>query len=212
MPTKRHISRSGPLADRIIALTRRRTFLRPRDLEALRLPREALRRLVTAGRLERLGRGLYALAGAHHGEHEMLAATSTRVPGGVVCLLSALSFHNLTTQNPPQIWLAIDQKARAPNEPQLPLQIVRFSGAARAEGIEKHLIDGVRVPMYGVAKTVADCFKYRRKIGVDVAIEALRDCWRERRCSVDELWRYAAVCRVTNVMRPYLEAITASDG
>jgi len=106
--------------------------------------------------------------------------------------------------------MAIDQKDRAPKAPDLPLRIVRFSGRARAEGIEEQKIDGVRVPIYGVAKTVADSFKYRGKIGIDVAIEALRHCWRQQRCSVDELSRYAAVCRMTNVMRSYLQAITAS--
>jgi predicted transcriptional regulator of viral defense system len=211
MPTQRHPPRSRPLADRIVALARRRTFLRPRDLDAHQLPREVLRRLVAAGKLERRGRGLYALPGAPRSEHETLAVASARVPGGVICLLSALRFHSLTTQNPSEVWMAIDQKARAPNEPELPLRIVRFSGLARTDGIEEHKIDGVRIPIYGVAKTVADCFKYRRKIGIDVAIEALRDCWRQRSCSIDELSRYAAVCRVTNVMRPYLEAITASD-
>jgi predicted transcriptional regulator of viral defense system len=211
MPTHRHTTRSRPVADRILALARRRTFLRPRDLDAHQLPREGIRRLVAAGKLERRGRGLYVLPCSLLSEHETLAAASTRVPGGVICLLSALRFHSLTTQNPSEVWMAIDQKARAPNEPELPLRIVRFSGLARTEGIEEHKIDGVRVPIYGVAKTVADCFKYRRKIGIDVAIEALRDCWHRRRCSVDELSRYAAVCRVTNVMRPYLEAITASE-
>ena len=126
----------------------------------------------------------------------------------MICLLSALRFHGLTTQNPAEVWLAIDRKARAPREPELPLRIVRFSGAARTAGVETHRIDGVAVPVYGVAKTVADCFKYRRKIGTDVALEALRDCWRSGSCSMDELWRYAAVCRVTNVMRPYLESVT----
>jgi predicted transcriptional regulator of viral defense system len=185
--------------------------LRPRDLDAQQIPRETLRRLYNAGKLERRVRGLYVLAGSEPSEYMLLAAASTRVRHAVVCLLSALRYHGLTTQNPSEIWLAIDRKARVPREDELPLRIVRFSGPARTEGIERHLVDGVRVPIYGVAKTVADCFKYRRKIGIDVAIEALRDCWRQRRCSVDELSRYAAVCRVTNVMRPYLEAITASE-
>jgi predicted transcriptional regulator of viral defense system len=185
--------------------------LRPRDLDQHRLPRETLRRLYEAGRLDRRGRGLYVLADAAPSEHAVLAAASARVPHAVVCLLSALRYHGLTTQNPPDLWLAIDRKARAPVERDLPLRVVRFSGPARTAGVERHLLDGVRVPIYSVAKTVADCFKYRRKIGVDIAIEALRDCWRQRRCSVDDLWTYAAVCRVTNVMRPYLEAITTAE-
>ena len=142
----------------------------------------------------------------------MLAAASARVPHGVVCLLSALRYHELTTQNPAQLWLAIDRKARVPTARDLPLRIVRFSGKARLKGIEEHDIDGVKVPIYNPAKTVADCFKYRRKIGTDVALEALRDCWRSKRCTIDDLWRYAAICRVTNVMRPYLEAVVAEEG
>jgi predicted transcriptional regulator of viral defense system len=184
--------------------------LRPRDLAPHGLSREVLRRLHAEGRLERRGRGLYVLSGAALSEHEMLAQAAVRVPHSVVCLLSALRFHGLTTQNPAEVWLAIDRKARAPKEPELPLRIVRFSGEARTAGVGTHVVDGVRVRVYDPAKTVADCFKYRNKIGVDVAIEALRDCWGSRRCTVDELWRYAAVCRVANVMRPYLEAVLGS--
>lgn len=185
-------------------------MLRPRDLAPHGISREILRRLHAEGQLERRGRGLYVLANAVLSEHEMLAQAATRVPHGVVCLLSALRFHALTTQNPAEVWLAIDRKARTPKEPELPLRILRFSGVARTAGVKAHVVDGVRVRVYEPAKTVADCFKYRNKIGVDVAIEALRECWRSRRCTADELWRYAAICRVANVMRPYLEAIVAS--
>jgi len=213
MPTQRHIRKRRPGArDRLLALAHRRGVLRPRDLEPHGLSRETLRRAHAAGELERRGRGLYVAAGAALSEHEMLATASARVTHGVVCLLSALRFHELTTQNPSEVWLAIDRKARAPVERELPLRIVRFSGKARLQGIEAHDIDGVKVRIYNPAKTVADCFKYRRKIGKDVALEALRDCWRSKRCSVDDLWRYAAVCRVTNVMRPYLEAVAAGEG
>jgi predicted transcriptional regulator of viral defense system len=142
----------------------------------------------------------------------MLALASARVSHGVVCLLSALRFHGLTTQNPSEIWLAIDRKARAPIVLDLPLRIARFSGEARTAGVEKHVIDGVNIRIYGVAKTIADSFKYRNKIGIDVAIEALKDAWCSRRCSADALWRYAAACRVTNVMRPYLETVFAESG
>ncbi len=125
-----------------------------------------------------------------------------------MCLLSALRFYNLTTQSPFEVWLAIPNKARAPRMDYPPLRIVRFSGPALTEGIEAHMVDGVPVRITGVAKTVADCFKYRNKIGLDVALEALREAWREKRVSTDELWRYAELCRVANVMRPYLESIT----
>jgi predicted transcriptional regulator of viral defense system len=125
----------------------------------------------------------------------------------VVCLLSALRFHNLTTQAPAEVWLAIDNKAYRPQVDSLPLRLVHFSGAAFTAGIEEQQIEGVSVKIYNPAKTVADCFKYRHKIGLDVALEALKDCLRQRRCSYNDLWRYAEVCRVTQVMKPYLEAL-----
>lgn len=211
MPTNRNrtAKRSRPAKDRVLALARRHGVLRPRDLDAHGLPRTALQRLVAEGRMDRRGRGLYVASDAALSESEMLAAASVRVPHAVVCLLSALRFHGLTTQNPAEIWLAIDRKARAPRGTELPLRIVRFSGEARTAGVEEHKIDGARARVYSAAKTVADCFKYRQKIGLDVAIEALRDYLHARRGSIDELWRYAAVCRVTNVMRPYLEALSA---
>jgi predicted transcriptional regulator of viral defense system len=129
------------------------------------------------------------------------------VPHGTVCLLSALRFHELTTQAPFEVWLAINGKARTPQEDILPLRIVYMSGQALSAGVEEHQIEGVPVRVYNPAKTVADCFKYRNKIGLDVALEALRDCWRKRRSTADELWHYAKICRVSNVMRPYLASL-----
>jgi predicted transcriptional regulator of viral defense system len=181
--------------------------LRPRELEAHGITREELLRLYRRGLLQRPARGLYMLADAHVTEHHMLAEACKRVPHGVVCLLSALRFHDLTTQAPFEIWLALDPKARHPKADPLPLHVVRFSGPALTEGVEEHEIEGVPVRVYNPAKTVADCFKYRNKIGLDVALEALREAWRERRCTMDELWHYARICRVANVMRPYLEAL-----
>ncbi len=213
MPTKRHTTkprRSG--RDRVLALATQRGMLRSRDLAGKGLSREVLRRLHASGELERRGRGIYVVAGTPLSEHETIAAVTARVPHSVICLLSALRLHDLTTQNPADVWIAIDRKARAPVEHELPLRIVRFSGKALTTGIEERVIDGVIVRVYNAAKTVVDCFKYRRKIGSDVAIEALRDCWRSRRCTMDELWKYAAVCRMTNVMRPYLEAVAVEDG
>jgi predicted transcriptional regulator of viral defense system len=159
MPTKRHTRPSQPAARRVLALAKRQRSLRPRDLETVGASRETLRRLEIAGELERRGRGLYVLTGAEFSEHEMLALASARVSHGVVCLLSALRFHGLTTQSPSEIWLAIDRKARTPIVLDLPLRIVRFSGEARSAGVEKHVIDGVNVRISGVAKTIADCFK-----------------------------------------------------
>jgi predicted transcriptional regulator of viral defense system len=140
-------------------------------------------------------------------ENHSLAEACKRVPRGRVCLLSALQFHHFTTQNPHEVWLALDRKARRPAEGGVRLKVVRFSGQALTAGVETHTIENVSVPVYVPAKTVADSFKYRNKIGLDVALEALREAWRKRRVTMDELWRYARICRVANVMRPYLESL-----
>lgn len=194
--------------DKIIELARITGVIRPRDLDASGIPREYLRRLCNKGVLERRSRGIYALADADLTENHSMVLASKRVPRGVVCLLSALRFHRLTTQAPFEIWMAIDRKARLPKTEGVPLHIVRFSAAALTEGVEHHQVEGMEVPVYCLAKTVVDCFKYRNKIGLDVALEALRECLRERRCTIDELWWYAKICRVANVMRPYLESLS----
>jgi predicted transcriptional regulator of viral defense system len=191
--------------EQLLALARQSGILRPQDLAGGRIPRTYLRRLVERGALERTGRGLYRLVERQTSENHSLAEACKRVPHGVVCLLSALRFHDLTTQAPFEVWMAIDIKARAPVAGQPPLRIVRMSGEARTAGIEEHRIEGVTVRVYSSAKTIADCFKYRNKIGLDVALEALRD-YRRVRGSMDDLWRLARTCRVDNVMRPYLEA------
>jgi predicted transcriptional regulator of viral defense system len=191
---------------RVLERVRQAGILRPRDLDEEGLPREYLKRLHERGLLIRLGRGLYAAADRDLGQHETLVAACKAVPHGGVCLLSALRFHELTTQAPFEVWIAIDRKARAPEAGGVPLRVVRFSGPALAEGVEEHLVEGVPVRVYAAAKTVADCFKYRNKVGLDVALEALRDFRRLRKGSMDDLWRCAQVCRVANVMRPYLEA------
>ena len=192
---------------KVLELARVRGLLRPRDLARAGLPTDYLWRMYRKEKLERVGRGLYALPGADLTEHHTLAEAALRVPHGVVCLLSALRFHDLTTQAPYEVWMAIDVKARRPKEEIIPLRIVRFSGEALTAGVEEHEVEGVGVKVYSPAKTVADCFKYRNKIGLDVALEALRDCWRKRLATADELWRYAEVCRVARVMRPYLESL-----
>lgn len=166
-----------------------------------------LTRLVRQGRLVRVGRGLYTSVDAHVSEHHTLAEAAVRAPHGVVCLLSALRFHGLTTQTPFEVWMAIHQKAWAPRADGPPLRIVRMSGPAFETGIEKHEIEGVQVPVFSPSKTVADCFKFRSKVGLDVALEALRDYLRLYPAGMDELWRYAQICRVRGVLRPYLEAL-----
>jgi predicted transcriptional regulator of viral defense system len=189
-------------------------ILHARDLRAQGIPREYLWQLQQKGLLERAGRGIYRQPDWEVTENHSLVEAAQRVPRGVICLLSSLRFHDLTTQAPFEVWVAIDRKAHRPNSTRedhlTPLNIVRFSGEALTSGVEEHMLEGVTVKIYSPAKTVADCFKYRNKIGVDVAVEALRDCWQKRRASADELWRYAKICRVANVMRPYMEAITAA--
>lgn len=197
----------SPISEQIIELAGRLGVLRPRDLDAYSIPRVYLRRLTEKGLLEKVGRGLYSLPNAEVGELHSLAEASKRVPRGVICLLSALRFHGLTTQNPFQVWIAIDVDARAPKPNGVPLRIVRFSGLALNSCIESHDVEGVQVRVYSAAKTVADCFKFRNKIGLDVAIEALRDCWQQRKATMDEIWAAAKVCRVTTVIRPYMESL-----
>jgi predicted transcriptional regulator of viral defense system len=194
--------------DRVLELARQAGVLRARDLDAEGIPREYLRRLLAEGLLDRRGWGIYVAAELKPTPNHTLAEASKRVPQGVVCLLSALQFHELTTRAPFEVWLAIGEKARLPKVKYPPLRIVRFSGPALADEVEEHRIEGVAVKVYSPAKTVADCFKYRNKIGLDVALEALRDCWKKRRATMDELWQAAKTCRVANVMRPYLESVT----
>ncbi|MBV9947787.1 MAG: hypothetical protein JOZ69_13110 [Myxococcales bacterium] len=184
----------------------RRGALRPRDVAGV-VSRVALARLVEGGKLERVGRGLYVPADAKVTEHHTLLEAAQRVPHGVVCLLSALRFHGLTTQSPHEVWRAIDVKGRKPKVDWPPLRIVRFSGAALTFGVAEHKLEGVDVRVTSREKTVADCFKYRNKVGLDVALEALRDFLGGRRPSVNALMKAAAASRVTNVMRPYLEAL-----
>jgi predicted transcriptional regulator of viral defense system len=193
-------------AERVLHLASERGAVRTRDLAGYRIPRSILSRLVKNGKLVQVSRGLYALPGHFRSEQHQLAEVATRGTQGVFCLLTALRFHELTTQSPHEIWLAIPNKAHPPKLDYPPLRIVRFSGSALTEGVETHMVDGVSVRVYSAAKTVADCFKYRNKIGLDVALEALRESRREKRATNDELWRYAKVCRVANIMRPYMEA------
>lgn len=193
----------------ILALARRQPLLRARDLAEHGLPTMALSRLVAAGKLQRVTRGVYSLPQRAISAHRSLAEVAIRVPRGVVCLLSALRLHEIGTQAPFEVWLAIPQTMPVPRLEQPTLRVVRMSGAALSEGIEQVEVDGISVPVFNPAKTVADCFKYRNKIGLDVALEALGEAWRTRRLSMDELWHYATIDRVHNVMRPYLEALGA---
>ena len=182
-------------------------MVRPRDIEAIGLPREYLIRLHRQGKLDRPGRGIYTVPDANVTERHSYAEVAKRVPEAVVCLLSALAFHEITTQSPPSVWIALRKGARKPALTSPSLRIVRLSGPSLTEGIENHHVEAIPVRVYSAAKTVADCFKFRNKIGLDIAIEALKDCLRQKKASVNDIYHYAKICRVSNVIRPYMEAL-----
>lgn len=169
----------------------------PRTLYALR----------DAGRIEALGRGTYHLVDVPVSEKLDAALVATRSPKAVLCLVSALEWHGLTTQVPREVQIALPPGTRAPRGQYPKVRAFRFSGPAYREGIERHNVHGLTIKVYGAAKTVADCFKFRNRIGLDVALEALRDGWRTRRFTMDEILRFARICRVERVMRPYLESL-----
>lgn len=191
---------------RVLTLARKKGVLRVRDLREAHIHPEYLRRLLRDGAILRISRGLYIRADADFSEHHGLALVARWIPHAVVCLLSALRFHNLGTQLPREIWIALGRGTAQPRLAYPPLKVVRFSGPALTEGIETRVIDGVLVCIYSAAKTVIDCFRFRNRIGLDVFLEALRDGLREGKFTSDELWHYAQVCRVSKVIRPYLEA------
>ena len=191
----------------ILELARNSGIVSTADVQSLGIHHEYLRQLCTEGKLERVGRGLYVLPDADVTAHHGLVQASKAVPKGVICLLSALRFHEIGTQVPHEVWIAIDRRAARPRIIYPKMHIVRFSAKALIEGIDEHNIEGILVKIYNPAKTVSDCFKYRNKIGLDVALEALREVIRRRKCKIEELWEYAKICRVTKVMRPYMEAI-----
>jgi len=195
----------------VLALARKRGVLRARDLQEHGIARTYLQRLQERGLLQTVGRGLYLPADTEITEHQTLVEVARRVPHGVVCLLSALRFHDFTTQEPHAVWLAIEKGARTPKIEYPTLRVVRFGGDAWCEGVEEHHLPvgeaKVTVRVTNPAKTVADCWKFRNKIGLDVALEALREGRRKRKFTMDELWHFATIDRVANVMRPYLEAV-----
>lgn len=194
-------------SDRLLTLAAKRQILRSKDIFALGIPRNYLPRLVRKGVLRKLGRGLYASTSSNVTEHLSVVEAAHKVPKGVLCLLSALQFHKFTTQAPHHVWMAIDGKAWAPRVVSPPVRLVRMSGAALHFGVKEYPVRGASLKVYTPAKTVADCFKFRNKIGLDVALEALRECRRLKKASMDDIWAAAKVCRVANVIRPYLESL-----
>jgi len=189
------------------SILKRKGFATSGELEKKGVTRSQLGRLAQRGVVERVARGIYALPGVVVSEHHSLAEASRLVPGGVICLLTALRFHGLTTQNPFEVWMAIESKAWRPTRRSVNVRLVHFSGQAFDEGIEEHDAGGVRIRVYSAAKTVADCFKFRNKIGIDVAVEALKDFTRLHRGGANKLAHFARICRVSRVMQPYLDAI-----
>jgi predicted transcriptional regulator of viral defense system len=171
------------------------------------VPREYLLRLYRQGKLNRTGRGIYTLPDAEITERHSYAEVAKRVPEATLCLLSALAFHEITTQSPASVWIALRKGARTPAMASPSLRIVRLTEPSLTKGTENHLVEGVSVRVYSAAKTVADCFKFRNKIGIDIAVEALKDCLRQKKATVNEIYRYAKICRVSNVIRPYMEAL-----
>jgi predicted transcriptional regulator of viral defense system len=194
---------------RVIQLARKKRLFRLAEAVAAGVHPENVRRLTRRGQLTRVGRGLYALPTIEATEHHTLAEVAKRVPKGIFCLLTALRFHGLGTQNPREVWLTVNRRAGIPRIEFTPIRTVRVSGQALTTGIQEHTIDGVRVRVTSPARTIVDCFKFRNKIGLDVAVEALREYRRLRKGTVDELWRQADRLRMTRVMRPYWDAMSS---
>lgn len=199
---------AGSHRDRALEVARQCGIARGRDFDAAGVTRATVKRLRDQGVLQQIGRGLYKLADASVDSSTSLAEAARIQPKGVICLLSALQYHELTTQTPHMVWMMLGQKDWAPVNASVALKIVRASGQALTAGVETHMIDGVPVPITDPAKTVADCFKHRNKIGIDVAVEALRDFMKARsNRDLNQIYRYAQMNRVQSVMRPYLEAM-----
>ena len=195
--------------NRLLGLARRRGVITTRETASAGIHSQQLTRLVADGVLERVARGQYQLAERPVTEHHGLAVVARAVPRGVICLLSALGVHGIGTQLPAEVWVAIEGRARQPVLAHPPLRVVRFSGRAFTHGVEIRRLEGESIRVYGVAKTLADLFKYRNKVGLDVALEALREAWRARKFTMEQLDRAARICRVEHVMRPYVEAVVS---
>jgi predicted transcriptional regulator of viral defense system len=194
---------------RILELARHQRVLRAEDVRKHGWQPQFLLKLYQAGHLQRVARGLYSLPDVEITEHQAAQEVCQRVPKAVLCLLSALHFHEVGTQMPHEIWIALPEGTRAPALDYPALRITRLRGMAYSEGIETITSHGAPIRVYSVAKTVADCFKFRNKIGLDVALEALKDAWRKRKVSMADIQHFAQINRVEKIMQPYLEALVA---
>ena len=195
--------------EQLLSLARERGVVRASDLDEAAIPRAYLGRLVHRGLLIQTGRGTYTHPDAELTEHHTLAEVARRVPAAVVCLLSALRYHELTTQNPSEVWVTLPRNAWRPVAVgSAPLRVITASPAFYGADIEEHVVEGVHVRIYGAVRTVVDCFRHRSAVGLDVALEALRDLLRRQPSCREELWRCARRVRVWSVLRPYLEALS----
>lgn len=192
----------------LLEFVRERGLVRAREVEGEGYPTALLYRLRDRGDLEQVGPGLFRHPEAELTERHSYVEAAKLVPSGVICLLSGLAFHHIGTQNPWRVWIALEKGKQRPRSPGLPLKIVWFSGEAMHEGVEEHEVEGVGVQVFEPAKTVADLFKFRNKVGVDVAIEALREGLERQLFSRDRILKFAKICRVEQVMRPYLRALS----
>jgi predicted transcriptional regulator of viral defense system len=194
--------------EKLLEFANERKIFRAREVEEkLGISRNYIQRLVDEGRLIKVSRGIYSLAEHSFPETQSLLEVAVKAPKAVVCLISALQFHNLTTQNPFEVWIAVERNTRIPKIDSVMTRIFRFAPKMYEAGIENHLIDGVELKVYSAAKTVADCFWYEKTVGLDVAIEALRDTWRKRKATMDELYHFAEVRNVKGKMIPYLNSL-----
>jgi predicted transcriptional regulator of viral defense system len=193
--------------EKVLKLLHQSTMIHSRELSKVGIDTKTLTRMITEGKIHRIARGLYTSVDYIPGTYHSLIEANKLVGNGVICLLSALSFYEIGTQNPSEVWIAIQRKARMPQIEDYPIRVSRFSGQAFSEGVERITIDNVKIEIFNIPKTIADCFKYRNKIGLEVAVEALKDVLRNKRATVDELLHYAEICRVRNVITPYMESL-----
>lgn len=194
-------------SQKALNLVKEKGIVRSSEFVAEGIPRITISRLVASHELQQIERGLYCLPQKEFSEKESLIVVASRVPQAIFCLLTALQVHELTTQLPRKVWIAMPIDSHLPKIDYPPIKMVKYTGKAYSEGVEIQQSDGIDYRVYNVAKTIADCFKHRNKIGIDIAIEALKDAYGKNKVTTDELWHYAKICRVANVMRPYLEAI-----
>lgn len=194
--------------DKVLKIAKRKKVFRANDVDVdSNLSRKYIARLVKEGSLVKVGYGLYSLAEHGFTESQDLIEVAVKVPKGIVCLLSALRFHDLTTQNPFEVWIAIERESRIPKVENVPVRFFRFAPKVYQAGIETYFIEGVEIKVYSAAKTIADCFKYQKTVGLDVALEAMRDAWRKRKVTMDELYHFAEIRQVKKIMLPYLNTL-----